>query len=426
MQLVASMEQPTRVTVTRAVAAPRLNLLLEETGVVASFTIEVQIERAEPFTVERTGDDLVRFAAEIGKAYAGSTVQFDEFPLFKTSGEVDDAFLEVATALVQHWLDDSLRKLPTPAERVVFGRAMEVDLNTYSPPKRRATIAALAAELSEAGLSPPASPVKLRCAAASSAASPPEEPGGSSDADDARAVAALEAALRERLGAAADASERRAIEELLRTPRWLQCFVDANAGDAAAATRAVLAYASYAPVGIGPASEAAAAPRLTVGGAPMIELLRAPDGEGRPIGLVRDISRLSKLLSLHTFDEIASAHLWRLQTLLIGSEPGRRRGVTLVQDLSQLSLWLQLQVMEPRTMLAQARFVRYIFACFPIKWGTLVVIDAPSLFTPLWRALHEILPASIVEQVHFLQSPCRAELARLLGAAAAAEIRPRE
>ena len=164
----------------------------------------------------------------------------------------------------------------------------------------------------------------------------------------------------------------------------------------------------------------------TVGGAPMIVLLRAPDGEGRPIGLVRDISRLSKLLSLHTFDEIASAHLWRLQTLLIGSEPGRRRGVTLVQDLSQLSLWLQLQVMEPRTMLAQARFVRYIFACFPIKWGTLVVIDAPSLFTPLWRALHEILPASIVEQVHFLQSPCRAELARLLGAAAAAEIRPRE
>ena len=68
------MEQPTRVTVTRAVAAPRLNLLLEETGVTAAFTIEVQIERAEPFVVERTGDDLVRFAAEIGKAYAGSTV----------------------------------------------------------------------------------------------------------------------------------------------------------------------------------------------------------------------------------------------------------------------------------------------------------------------------------------------------------------
>ena len=346
--------------------------------------------------------------------------------MFKTSGELDDAFLEVATALVQHWLDDSLRKLPTPAERVVFGRALEIDLNTYSPPKRRATIAALAAELSEAGLSPPASPAKLRAAAASSAASPPEEPSGSSTPTTRARSPRSRPRFASGRRAAADASERRAIEELLRTPRWLQCFVDAHAGDAAAAARAVLAYASYAPVGIGPASEAAAAPRLTVGGAPMIELLRAADGEGRPIGLVRDISRLSKLLSLHTFDEIASAHLWRLQTLLIGSEPGRRRGVTLVQDLSQLSLWLQLQVMEPRTMLAQARFVRYIFACFPIKWGTLVVIDAPSLFTPLWRALHEILPASIVEQVHFLQSPCRAELARLLGAAAAAEIRPRE
>ena len=90
------MEQPTRVTVTRAVAAPRLNLLLEETGVTAAFTIEVRIERAEPFVVERSSDDLVRFAAEIGKAYAGSTVTFEPFPLFKTSGELDDAFLEVA------------------------------------------------------------------------------------------------------------------------------------------------------------------------------------------------------------------------------------------------------------------------------------------------------------------------------------------
>ena len=107
------MDQPTRVAVTRAVAAPQLNLLLEETGVTAAFTIEVQIERAEPFVVERSSDDLVRFAAEIGKAYAGS-LEFDEFPLFKTSGELDDAFLEVASALVQHWLDDSLRKLPTP------------------------------------------------------------------------------------------------------------------------------------------------------------------------------------------------------------------------------------------------------------------------------------------------------------------------
>ena len=198
---------------------------------------------------------------------------FEPFPLFKTAGELDDAFLEVATALVQR-LDDSLREQPTPAERVVFGRAIEVDLNTYSPPKRRATKrpsrpssasradqpAGVAGRASRRGR-------LLRGVAAGGA----ERQLDAAD-DDARAIAALEAALRERLGAAADASERRAIEELLRTPRWLQCFVDANAGDVAAAARAVLAYASYAPVGIGPASEAAAAPRLTVGGAPMIEL----------------------------------------------------------------------------------------------------------------------------------------------------------
>ena len=53
------MEQPTRVTVTRAVAAPRLNLLLEETGV-AAFTIEVQIERAEPFVVDAHDEGRAR------------------------------------------------------------------------------------------------------------------------------------------------------------------------------------------------------------------------------------------------------------------------------------------------------------------------------------------------------------------------------
>ena len=66
------MEQPTRVAVTRAVAAPRLNLLLEETGVTAAFTIEVQIERAEPFVVERTSDDLVRFIRELERFRAFS------------------------------------------------------------------------------------------------------------------------------------------------------------------------------------------------------------------------------------------------------------------------------------------------------------------------------------------------------------------
>ena len=111
----------------------------------------------------------------------------------------------------------------------------------------------------------------------------------------------------------------------------------------------------------------------------MIELLRAPDGEGRPIGLVRDISRLSKLLSLHTFDEIASAHLWRLQTLLIGSEPGRRRGVTLVQDLSQLSLWLQLQVMEGHSKFLQRKMMEMQkISCVLIGMG-LLERDKPNV-----------------------------------------------
>ena len=76
---------------------------------------------------------------------------------------------------------------------------------------------------------------------------------------DARLPRPLTAALRDRLLIAAEATERAAIEELIRTPGWLRCFVYAHK-TVPAATSAVLTYASYAPVGIGPTSEEEAAP----------------------------------------------------------------------------------------------------------------------------------------------------------------------
>ena len=241
------------------------------------------------------------------------------------------------------------------------------------------------------------------------------------DDDEWRAVVALTCALRSRLHVATDPIEQCALEQLMQTPEWMRCFVRRNE-DVQAATKAALLYTSYAPSGTKPASAVEAMPWLSVGDAHLVELLAAPDSTGRPIGLVRDVSMLSTLLSRGSFDQIAAAHLWRLKELLTSSVSAQQRGVTLIQNLSQLSAKLQLQLLEPRTMVAQARIMRYIFSCFPIRWGTLIVIDAPSVFAPVWRAVKEFLPEYVVQSVQFLKSPCSAELVALVGEAAAAEI----
>ena len=91
------------------------------------------------------------------KAYAAKPqVQFTAFPSFETSGELDEAFLNVAKALVQSWLEENLHKLPTAAERVVFGRALEVNLAKRTekavPQSAAARAAALAAGASKIAL----------------------------------------------------------------------------------------------------------------------------------------------------------------------------------------------------------------------------------------------------------------------------------
>ena len=274
--VVASMEQPTRVTVTRAVAAPRLNLLLEETGVTASLhdrganrargAVRGGAHGRRPRPLRRRDWQGVRrvhcsirrvpIVQNLGRAGR------------RLSRSRHRARAALARRLAAKAADARRARRIWPRNG---GRPQHVFAAEAARDDRRARGRAQRGGPQPAGV---AGEIALRGRLLRRVASGGQR--ADADADDARAIAALEAALRERLGAAADASERRAIEELLRTPRWLQCFVDANAGDAAAAARAVLAYASYAPVGIGPASEAAAAPRLTVGGAPMIELLRAP------------------------------------------------------------------------------------------------------------------------------------------------------
>ena len=88
----------------------------------------------EPFTVKRSYAALNKFATEISKAYEGKEhkgvpVNLPQFPVFTASNaELNEAFLNVTRAVVQSYFDEAVGALPTSSERVVFGRALEVDL----------------------------------------------------------------------------------------------------------------------------------------------------------------------------------------------------------------------------------------------------------------------------------------------------------
>jgi len=115
--------------------------------------------------------------------------------------------------------------------------------------------------------------------------------------------------------------------------------------------------------------------------------------------------------------EVALAHVWLLHERVLRPDPQAQRcGVTFVQDLSGFGTDLIFELMRPSAMALQAKFVHFLTTCFPIKFGTLVVVDAPSAFWMLWRVVSALLPVEMVEKVHFLYRPTAAEeLASLLG-----------
>lgn len=126
------------------------------------FNISVRAGDTEPFTVKRSYSALSKFALEIVKAYEGKThkgaaVTLPEFPVFTASGaEMNEAFLNVTRAVVQAYFDEAVGALPTSSERVVFGRALEVDLETRQeravPQSKTARNAATAALVAKVGV----------------------------------------------------------------------------------------------------------------------------------------------------------------------------------------------------------------------------------------------------------------------------------
>ena len=102
--------------------------------------------------------------------------------------------------------------------------------------------------------------------------------------------------------------------------------------------------------------------------------------------------------------------------LAIQGRPVLHAGLSMVQDLRELSLKLVARMMDPRMLLAQARAARFLLGAFPCKWGTIVVVDAPASFGGLWRAAASFLPAEFAASVQFMYRPEAEErLERMFG-----------
>lgn len=118
------------------------------------FLVKVVAGDTEPFEVHRSLVDLQRFSQELGKAYA--TNDKVDLPDFPDIAELDggQAAMKAVVPLLQGWVEECLVELPTAAERVVFGRALQVDLGAreeravpVSLASRAAATAALGAKL---------------------------------------------------------------------------------------------------------------------------------------------------------------------------------------------------------------------------------------------------------------------------------------
>ena len=194
----------------------------------------------------------------------------------------------------------------------------------------------------------------------------------------------------------------------------LSCFVRVSSRDPTAAAELVLAYASWCAAGMGPSHD----PRpLAVGGRPLVDIM--PEGAGTsqtPVAVVRDVRILGALLQQFSIDQVLRSHVAKLQRTMLESLPAQRHGLSMVQDLRELSLKLVARMMDPRMLLAQARAARFLLGAFPCRWGTIVVVDAPASFGGLWRAAASFLPAEFAASVQFMYRPEAVErLERMFG-----------
>ena len=233
----------------------------------------------------------------------------------------------------------------------------------------------------------------------------------------------------------------------------LSCFVRVSSREPKAAAELVLAYASWCAAGMVPSHD----PRpLASSGRPLVDIVAEVAGTAQtPVAVVRDVRILGELLQEFSFDQILRSHVAKLQRAMLSSHPAQRHGrssrlkspswrchssppsrearpkpricgllhwlllhpgLSMVQDLRELSLALVARMMDPRLLLAQARAARFLLGAFPCRWGTIVIVDAPASFGGLWRAAANFLPVEFAESVQFMYRPEAEErLERMFG-----------
>ena len=109
----------------------------------------------------------------------------------------------------------------------------------------------------------------------------------------------------------------------------------------------------------------------------------------------------------------------RLDDLLRRDPLAQKNGVSFIQDLRALDAKLVATMMQPATLVGQARLAHFITRSFPCKWGHLVVVDAPLSFNALWLAVRPFFPDWLAAAVRFVSRPaCLGEIAGLFAAGA--------
>lgn len=91
-----------------------------------------------------------------------------------------------------------------------------------------------------------------------------------------------------------------------------------------------------------------------------------------------------------------------VERLVLSSNAAQQHGISVVQDLSELTLPLVTRMLDPRALLWQSRAARFLLSAFPCKWRTVIIVDAPPSFGGLWRAVRNFVPA---DDIRFLYRP---------------------
>jgi len=191
------------------------------------------------------------------------------------------------------------------------------------------------------------------------------------------------------------------IESVLSDTEWLQCFWVACDRDAEATAARVRSCASWSQDLCDP-EEAQVAEILSAG---LIDILPGGGDDCAVVTVVRDIRIISKLLQTHSFQQLITAHLVQLKRLLKTSARAREHGVSMVHDLSRLNWALVGSMTDPRNLQAQLQAARFLFTAFPVRFETIVVVDAPSSFGMLLNAVKAVAPGAIPKPLQFVSRP---------------------